>query len=541
MTELRLIFASSALALPFLAAIALVFPAVMLWTLRRGRRLDLGLLALFAGTMACVLLAQSAAAFAVAWEVMALVSAFLVAQHHERRSVRSATLWYLVMSQLGALCIVTALALLGANAASFSFADIARAAPALPAATRDWILALALVGFGSKAGLVPLHFWLPRAHPAAPANASAMLSGLMLAVAMYGLLLVTLQLATPVPAAFAFVVLGIGLLSAFIGALRAAVDPDLKRVLAYSSIENIGIAAAALGLVLVAQRYDEPAIAALALLALLFHIVSHAIFKSLLFLAAGTIAGAAGTLLRFTAPLALLGCAAAAALPSTGGFVSEWLVFHAFIAALVTGPLALRIAAAVAIAVLAGSAGLAAIASVKAYGIGFLGARRSTQPEERESFDGAAAGVAWLGAILAIGGLAPQLALRPLATLAQTLGFALPSLGTLPALPLELAALPAAGALFALWHARARTRSVATWTCGSPVIQRSHSSAAALSASVALIFGALSRFAVDDAARVVAGTVQRIALRARIIQGGLLRVYLGYAALALAVMLLVAR
>jgi hydrogenase-4 component B len=552
LSALQLVFASSGLALPFLAAIALVLPAILLWTLRRGHHSDIWSLALFAGAMAAVLLAQSVAAFVIAWEGMALVSAFLVAQHHERRYVRSATLWYLVMSQLGALCVIVVLALLATNAASFSFAEIARAAPMLPPSTRAWILALALVGFGSKAGLVPFHFWLPRAHPAAPASASAMLSGLMLAVAIYGLVLVTLQLAAPAPALFAFVMLGIGLLSAFAGALYASIDSDLKRLLAYSSIENVGIIVAALALVLLAQRYDQPPIAALAMVALLLHMFSHAVFKSLLFLIAGTVAGVAGTTdlemlgglfrtLRFTAPLALLACAGAAALPPTSGFAAEWLVFRAFIGSLVTGPLAMRIAAGASIAVLAGSAGLAAVAYVKIYGIGFLGARRSTHNHEDESLDSAFAGLAWLGAIVVLLGLAPELAVRPLTAVAQTLGFTTLPMDGLPSLPLKLAVLPVAGALFALWHARARIRGVATWTCGSPVTRRAQYTATAFSNPIALIFRALMRFVVDDVVRTVVDFVQRFALRARIIQGGLLRVYLGYAALALAAILLVAR
>jgi len=552
LNELQLDFGASALALPFLAAIVLIFPAVTLWTLRRRHRSDFWLLALFAGAMASVLLARSVTAFAIAWEVMALLSAFLVLQHHERRYVRTAALWYLVTSQLGALCILAALALLGTNAASFSFADIARAAPALPAATREWVLALALIGFGSKAGLVPLHFWLPRAHPAAPANASAMLSGLMLSVALYGLLLVALQLASPVPAVFAFVVLGVGLLSAFAGALYACVDADIKRLLAFSSIENVGIVVAALALVLLARQYDQPAIAALALVALLFHVITHAIFKSLLFLIAGTVAESAGTTdlemlgglfrsLRYTAPLALLGCAVAAALPPTGGFASEWLVFRAFIGALVEGPLALRIAATVAITVLASSAGLAAIAYIKLYGIGFLGAPRSTHPIERDSFDGSFVGMAWLGVMLAIFGLWPELALQPLERVTQALGFAVPPLGGFPLLPVKLAVLPLAVALFALLRARARIRSAPTWSCGSPVTHRSQYSASAFSNPAALIFRSFLRVDVDDAAQAIAGFVRRAAARARIIQGGLLRVYLGYAALALAAILLLAR
>jgi hydrogenase-4 component B len=201
--ELRLAFASTLLAQPFLGLIALVVPAVVVWGLRRGAAGDGLRLALFVLAMIGVLLAQSVAAFFLAWETMSLVSAFLVGTHHERRDVRRALLSYILVSQLGALCIVAALALLGAHTGSFRFVDIARAAPGLPFGLRSAIIALALVGFGSKAGLVPLHFWLPLARPVAPANASALLSGVMLNIAVYGLLLAAFGLAAPFPLAWA--------------------------------------------------------------------------------------------------------------------------------------------------------------------------------------------------------------------------------------------------------------------------------------------------------------------------------------------------
>ena len=174
----------------FCALLALLAAAVAVWSTRRGRPADAALIAAFSAAMLLVLCSRSVALFFLAWEAMAVTSVFLVAAHHERRTVRRAAFTYLVVSQTGALCVLVALVLLARFAGDPSFATIARAAPALPAGTRDAVFALALLGFGSKAGLVPLHLWLPRAHPVAPAKLRAMLSGAMLKVAMYGCALV---------------------------------------------------------------------------------------------------------------------------------------------------------------------------------------------------------------------------------------------------------------------------------------------------------------------------------------------------------------
>ncbi len=550
-----LCFATNALAQPFLISIALIVPAVALWTLSHGTAVDGFRLAAFVVSMTLVLLAQSVAAFAVTWEAMALISAFLVGTFHERRSVRRALFSYVVVGQLGAICLFAALAILGAHAGSYAFADIARASSSLPDGLRSATIALALVGFGSKAGLVPLHFWLPRAHPAAPANASALLSGIMLNVAIYGMLAVCLTLAAPLSTAWGLVILGIGLTSSVAGALFAALETDVKRLLAFSSIENSGIVVAALGIAVVARSTGSLPIAAVAIAALVFHAFNHGVFKSLLFLGAGTISASAGTtdlerlgglarVLPFTGPLILVGCLAAAALPPLNGFASEWLIFQSLVYAIFTGSSLLRAAAAVTIAGLAITGGLAAVAFVKLFGIGFLGVRRSARRSAPERLDASVAGLALLAAATVVLGVFPLLALRPVAQLAQSLaGSSIAGFGALPGLPLVLALLPILGGIAAIWFARVRgVRPSPTWTCGSAPTRRSQYTAIAFSNSIALIFRVvLARARERDAARIAAAFVQRLSRRMRVVQGGLLRVYLAYAMAAVVIVLLVAR
>jgi hydrogenase-4 component B len=553
MFDLR--FASSELALPFLISIAVIAPAVALWTFSRGGPNDGLRLASFAVSMVAVLLAQSVAAFALAWEIMALISAFLVGTFHEHRSVRRALFSYVFVGQLGAVCIFVALAILGAHAGSYAFADIARASSSLPDGLRTAAISLALVAFGSKAGLVPLHFWLPRAHPAAPANASAMLSGVMLNVAIYGMLLVCLMLSAPLSATWGLVILGLGLLSSVVGALFAALETDVKRLLAFSSIENSGILVAALGISIVAHAAGSMAIAGIAIAALVFHAFNHGVFKSLLFLGAGTISASAGTtdlerlgglarVLPLSAPLVLLGCLAAAALPPLNGFASEWLIFQTLVRAILTSSSVLRVAAAGTIAGLAITGGLAAIAFVKLFGIGFLGVRRSAQRSSPERLDASVAGLGWLAAAAIAFGLFPLLALRHIAHLPQSLGGSnVVDFGALPGLPLALAILPVLGAVAAISFAHFRgVRSSPTWACGSPVTRRSQYTAIAFSNPMALIFRVILAAALErDMVRTIAAFVQRLSRRIRVVQGGLLRVYLAYAMAAVVIILVVAR
>ena len=577
-TPLALAFGVTPLAQPFFALIALVVPAIGLWSYSRGTTRTTILLAAFTATMLLVLLAQSVAAFVLSWEMMTLVSAFLVATHHERRAVRSALFSYLVVSQFGALCITVSLALLAIHAQSVLFSVVASHAATLPPILHLCAGVLALAGFGSKAGLLPLHVWLPRAHPAAPADASALLSGVMLNVAIYGLLLLALTLAAPMPLGIAVAAVALGAFSAAVGALYAAIETEMKRLLAFSSIENSGIVVAIVGTAMLAQHYGDGSLAGLALLAALFHAINHGLFKSILFLGAGTVAQQARTTqldhlggltraLPRSAPLVFIGCMAASSLPGTNGFASEWLIFRGLIAAF-AGPVLVQFTAACTIALLAISSASAAFAFVKLYGIGFLGTARTTHPIEPERDDGGSLGLGALAALCIALGLAPALALGPLNQLVHRLVAAPPSdLGTITVLPLAIFALPLLLAVASLALTRVgKTRYASTWTCGSPVTSRSQYTATAFSKPLRLIFSGLfapqrdrdvvlvspwvptyvkyevsARYFGDGATRRFAAVVTMFARRVRIIQGGRLQIYLGYAFAAFTLVLVFVR
>jgi hydrogenase-4 component B len=567
---LRLDFGVSVLAVPFLALLAIVSFAVGVWSLQRARPVDIVLVGVFALAMVGVLTAQSVAAFALAWEAMSVVSAFLVAAHHERRDVRRATLTYLIFAQAGALCIVSALLICANAAGSTSFAVMAARAATLAAPLRAGVLALALVGFGSKAGLVPLHVWLPRAHPVAPASASAMLSGVMLKVAIYGLCLVLLQLAAPAPLVWGLALLLLGTLSAVVGVLYAVVDRDVKRLLAYSSVENVGIITLALGVALIALNAGNGAVASLALVAALFHAVNHGAFKALLFLGAGIVADTAGTVdlerlgglwerLVWTAPFFLLGCVAIAGLPPFNGFASEWMTFQSLIVAVAGAAPAVKLALVTAVAGLALTGGLAAACFVKLFGVAFLGRSRQTVPRaaEREPFGASNVALGMLAVVCAAFGLMPVLAIAPLARVAAAMLHVTPlELPTLPVLPVTAAALPFLGALLCVGVAALRgVRRVPTWTCGSPVTVAAQYTATAFAKPLRTIFAFLllperhrgieaglsrwfplriryrteSRYLVDEAARRFVAFVLRLTRLTRGLQSGSLRLYLTYA------------
>ena len=356
---------------------------------RRGEGSAPGLMSLqyhvFLAAMAFVLLADDAYGFMVAWETMALSSYFLVTSQHRIPEIRSAGFLYLLIAHVGALGILLAFGVLHGGSWQFTF-DAMRAAQLSP----TWAsiaFALALFGFGAKAGLVPLHVWLPEAHPAAPSPVSALMSGVMLKTAVYGMLRVTFDLLGQQASWWGLLLVGLGLFTALYGVIFAAVQSDMKRLLAYSSIENIGVIFAAIGLAIAFHVYRMPALAAIALAAALLHCLNHAYFKSLLFLATGSVLhstrernlGKLGGLARqmpWVAGLALIGTLAIAGLPPLNGFVSEWLLLQAFLFTPTVPQAFVNMLLPLGAALLALTAALAGYVMVKFYGVIFLGQPR---------------------------------------------------------------------------------------------------------------------------------------------------------------------
>lgn len=353
---------------------------------------------LFCLSLLLVPAASSVSTFLVFWEMMALTSLLLVAtEHRERASARSAAVWYGVMTHLGFVAILVALVLLAGQAGGESFAAMRAGAAHVPAGWRSVVFLLALVGFGSKAGIVPLHVWLPRAHPEAPSHVSALMSGVMVTLGVYGIMRIGLDILGGGPRWWGLVVLTIGAVSALFGILHALVASDLKVLLAYSTTENMGLILVGIGGAMLLGTPRTTPLAAILLAASLLHVLNHALFKGLLFLGAGSVWRATGTrnldemggLLRrlpATGGLFAVGMLAIVALPPLNGFVSEWLLFQGLVAgggsqvasAAVTMPLA--------VGVVALTVGLAAATFVKAFGIGFLALPRSrAAAEARES------------------------------------------------------------------------------------------------------------------------------------------------------------
>ena len=341
---------------------------------------------LFVTGMLGVVMADDAFLFMVAWEVMSLSSYFLVAYQHEQAANRQAAFLYLLMAQIGALSILLGYGVMAGFGGGFTF-DAMRAAQLSPV----WAgvaFGLALFGFGMKAGLVPLHAWLPEAHPAAPSYISALMSGVMLKVAVYGLIRVAFDLIGDTQWSWGLMCLILGSASALFGVLYALMQHDLKRLLAYHSVENIGIIFIGLGLSMIFFGTGHPVLGRLGLMAALYHCLNHAVFKSLLFLGAGAILqhsherdlermGGLIHRMPYTAVFFLIGCISISALPPFNGFVSEWLTFQTALQAPALDSGVLRILIPVSAAVLALSGALAAACFVKVFGVAFLGQARS--------------------------------------------------------------------------------------------------------------------------------------------------------------------
>jgi formate hydrogenlyase subunit 3/multisubunit Na+/H+ antiporter MnhD subunit len=422
----------------FLALLGLTAAGVSVFSagyFRAGVGTAPGLLCLqyhvFLASMAMVVLADDAFAFMVAWETMALSSYFLVTTQHRVPEIQSAGFLYILLAHVGAIGLLLCFGVLQGGSWQFTF-DAMRAAQLSPA----WAtvaFALALFGFGAKAGLVPVHVWLPEAHPAAPSPVSALMSGVMLKTAVYGFIRVSFDLLPQTQWGWGAAVLVIGGVTGLFGAIFAAVQTDMKRLLAYSSIENIGIIFSGLGLALLYRGMGMGVLAGLALAAALYHCLNHAQFKSLLFLATGSVLHATGQRnlgklgglihrMPWVAWLALAGTLAMAGLPPLNGFVSEWLLLQSYLFTPALPHSLANLLVPLGAAVVALTFALAAYVLVKFYGVIFLG--RAREPSLSEAHDASwleRAGLTWLALLCLAFGLFPVLVLRALDRVNQQL------------------------------------------------------------------------------------------------------------------------
>jgi formate hydrogenlyase subunit 3/multisubunit Na+/H+ antiporter MnhD subunit len=346
---------------------------------------------LFLAGMLLVVLADDAFFFLLAWELMAAASYFLVMYEDERKENRRAAYLYLLVAHVGAIAILLSFGVMAGLASGFDrFDNYTFDAMRHATLSPGWATAaffLAFFGFSAKAGVIPLHVWLPEAHPVAPSNVSALMSGVMLKTSIYGMVRVAFDLIREFPWWWGGIVLALGLLSAVLGVLYALMQHDLKRLLAYHSVENIGIILIGLGMAMIFTSFHFPALAALAMVASLYHTLNHALFKGLLFMGAGAVIHATrernmeemGGLIHklpWTSALFLVGCVSISGLPPFNGFVSEWLTFQAFLLSPELPHPLLKLLVPLGAALLALTGALAAACFVKAFGVTFLGTWR---------------------------------------------------------------------------------------------------------------------------------------------------------------------
>ncbi len=483
----------------------------------------------FLAAMNLVVIAGDAYSFLFGWEAMSLASWALVMAHHREEANARAGYIYLVMASFGTLALLLGFGLLAQGAGGFDFAAIAAAHPT--AGTASVVLLLVLIGAGSKAGLAPLHVWLPLAHPAAPSHVSALMSGVMTKVAIYGFIRIAFDLLGPALWWWSMPVLVAGALTAALGVLHALMERDLKRLLAYSTIENIGIIFLALGLALAFRANAMPAAAALALTAALFHAFNHMLFKSVLFFGAGAVLGATGERdierlgglihrMPVSSACFLLASVAIAALPPLNGFASEWLAFQAIFVSPALPQWGLKLLVPAAGTLLALAAALVAACFVRAFGILYLGRPRTAAAEGAHETDRfSLAAMIILSALCVAAGLFPGVVIDALAPAVRLLtGGAMPvqgrsawhtitpmagASGSYNGLMIGLFVALVTFGSAALIHALAgrRTRRSRPWDCGYPnPAATAQYTAASLSQPIRRVFAAIvlrSREVVD--------------------------------------------
>jgi len=485
-----------------------------------------GLYNAFLLSMTLVVLADDGFFFLIVWEIMSLVSFFLVVTEHEKPETRYAGFFYLIMTHVGTAFIIVTYLIFYQQAGSFSFEAFRHPAAPLPEGFRTLAFAAALIGFGTKAGIVPLHVWLPYAHPAAPSHVSALMSGVMIKTAIYGLIRVYFDfLGGTFPWAWGFIILAIGAVSALLGVMYALMEHDLKSLLAYHSVENIGIILMGIGAGMIFQSYGLSNLAALGLLAGLYHTINHAMFKGLLFLGAGSTLYAThtrnmeeyGGLIRkmpWTAVFFLIGAVSISALPPSNGFVSEWLTFQSLFLSFQIPDVLMKIMLPIGAAMLALTGVLALACFAKAFGISFLAMPRSVHAREAREVPWAMRiGMAEMALFCIVLGIAPMLVIpmidrvtapytgvsiagrvlseNGLAVMPMGVGFA--SIST-PVLGLLLAILIPVGLLAAVAVGKKiRKRYYHTWGCGINLKPRMEYTATGFAQPIKQVFSMIYR------------------------------------------------
>ncbi|MBI2577943.1 MAG: hydrogenase 4 subunit B [Candidatus Wildermuthbacteria bacterium] len=474
---------------------------------------------LFLASLLCVVTFNNGFYFMIAWEVMALASYCLVIfEHRQEKNVRAGFL-YFVMSQAGTAFILIAFLLLYRWTGSFSFDVWRQEFASLSVLSQNIVLSVALVGFGMKAGIIPLHVWLPEAHPAAPSHVSALMSGVMIKTAIFMLIRFFFDFSGNVSVSWGLIILVLGSISALLGVLYALAEHDLKRLLAYHSVENIGIILLGLGSAIVFAGMGFMSLAFLGMAAALYHTLNHAVFKALLFLGAGSVISQThthsieeyGGLLRrmpYTGFFFLVGAVAISALPPLNGFASEWMTFQALFAGLGEGELMIKSAFIFAIVSLALAGGLAAACFVKAFGATFLAKPRSeASGKAKESSAPLLIAMGILAAVSLVLGLGAGMVVPLLTQVAQSIklgsvsmhapavlasdvqvgeGFAALSM---PAVAVGIVAL--AGAVFLaikLFTSKRKEEVRQTWDCGAVRTPRMEITATSFSRSLIAIF-----------------------------------------------------
>lgn len=491
------------------------------------RRPLTGLTAAFLLSLLGVVAARDVTTFLGFWELMTLIpaAAILVARRDE--AVRRVVFIYLAITHLGGAGVWVAMLTLAHH-------GVLGGAPQT-AFPQTLVIVAALIGFGTKAGVMPLHVWLPRAHPVAPSHISALMSAVMVKVALYGLVRVLFDWAAPAPRWAGLVLLGLGVVSALAGVLYALVQRELKRLLAFSTVENVGIVAAALGASIVLFSEGQPVWGTIAFGAAMLHMLNHAAFKALLFLAAGAFGHAAGTLaldqlggllrrMPWTGWAFIVGCAAIAGVPPLNGFVSEWLTLQSLLHVGYSSAAGVSVAGAVALVGLAATAALAVYCFVKVIGLVMLGAARTERAAEAVEQPWATrVAVVSLAALCAGLGAVPGLIFPALAklapgdvTLGSQPGLPLPGTGHLPTVGLLVALLVVFGLVRRATGVTRRAPVTPVWTCGQPVEAPLAWTSAGFTKPLRLVLEAVYRPQRELEISETPGGVERIRYRAEV-------------------------